>query len=62
MFSQGQLVFAGGFFAVFVVAMMYAYRKDSNLHRIFYKGNYKILIGFILFIIILFLIKIFFKR
>ena len=57
MFSQGQLVFAGGFFVVFVVAMMYAYRKDSNLHRIFYKGNYKILIGFILFIIILFLIK-----
>ena len=42
MFSQGQLVFAGGFFVVFVVAMMYAYRKDSNLHRVFYKGNYKI--------------------
>jgi cytochrome bd-type quinol oxidase subunit 1 len=62
MFSQGQLVFAGFFFVAFVIAMIFAYRKDSNLHRIFYKGNYKILIGFILFIIMLFIIKIFFKR
>jgi cytochrome bd-type quinol oxidase subunit 1 len=62
MFSQGQLVFAGFFFVAFVIAMIFAYRKDSNLHRIFYKGNYKILIGFALFIVILFIIKIFFKR
>ncbi|CAM3981832.1 DUF3976 domain-containing protein [Flavobacterium sinopsychrotolerans] len=62
MFSQGQLVFAGFFFVAFVIAMIFAYRKDSNLHRIFYKGNYKILIGFILFIVMLFIIKIFFKR
>jgi cytochrome bd-type quinol oxidase subunit 1 len=62
MFSQGQLVFAGFFFVAFVIAMIFAYRKDSNLHRIFYKGNYKILIGFVLFIVMLFIIKIFFKR
>lgn len=62
MFSQGQLVFAGCFFVAFVIAMIYAYRKDAELHKTFYKGNYKILIGFILFIVILFLIKIFFKR
>ena len=62
MFSQGQLVFAGCFFVAFIIAMIYAYRKDAKLHKIFYKGNYKILIGFILFIVILFLIKIFFKR
>ena len=62
MFSQGQLIFAGCFFVAFVIAMIFAYRKDSNLHRIFYKGNYKILIGFILFIVMLFIIKIFFKR
>jgi len=62
MFSQGQLVFAGCFFVAFVIAMIYAYRKDAKLHQVFYKGNYKILIGFILFIVILFLIKIFFKR
>ncbi|MBP6549814.1 MAG: hypothetical protein KA782_04830 [Flavobacterium sp.] len=62
MFSQGQLVFAVCFFVAFVIVMIFAYRKDANLHKIFYKGNYKILIGFIVFILILFLIKIYFKR
>lgn len=62
MFSQGQLVFAGLFFVAFVIAMIYAYRKDLMLHKVYYKGNYKILIGFIIFIGILFAIKIFFKR
>lgn len=62
MFSQGQLLFAACFFVAFVIAMIYAYRKDLALHKIYYKGNYKILIGFLLFIGILFMIKIFFKR
>ncbi|WP_338407563.1 hypothetical protein [uncultured Flavobacterium sp.] len=62
MFSQGQLLFAGCFFIAFVIAMIYAYRKDAKLHKTFYKGNYKIIIGFALFILILFLIKTFFKR
>jgi cytochrome bd-type quinol oxidase subunit 1 len=62
MFSQGQLLFAACFFVAFVIAMIFAYRKDASLDQIFYKGNYKILIGFGLFIGLLFLIKIFFKR
>ncbi|WP_367752206.1 hypothetical protein AB3G33_09705 [Flavobacterium sp. WC2421] len=62
MFSQGQLVFAGLFFVAFVIAMIYAYRKDLKLHKVYYKGNYKILIGFLIFIGILFAIKVFFKR
>nr|WP_315143318.1 hypothetical protein [uncultured Flavobacterium sp.] len=62
MFSQGQLLFAACFFVSFVIAMIFAYRKDASLHQIFYKGNYKILIGFGLFIGLLFIIKIFFKR
>ena len=62
MFSQGQLVFAALFFISFVIAMVYSYRKDLRLHEIYYKGNYKVLIGFIVFIGILFFIKIFFKR
>lgn len=62
MFSQGQLLFAGCFFIAFIIAMIYAYRKDAKLHKTFYKDNYKILIGFLLFIGILFMIKIFFKR
>lgn len=62
MFSQGQLVFAGCFFVTFILAAIYSYRKDLALHKIYYKGNYKILLGFILFIGLLFVIKIFFKR
>ncbi|TRX37526.1 hypothetical protein FNW21_12135 [Flavobacterium restrictum] len=62
MFSQGQLIFAACFFVTFVTAMVYAYRKDARLHKIFYKGNYKILIAFLIFIGILFAIKIFFKH
>ncbi|MCC9071163.1 hypothetical protein LNQ49_06095 [Flavobacterium sp. F-65] len=62
MFSQGQLIFALCFFIAFVIAMIFAYRKDVGLHKIFYKGNYKVLLVFIAFIVILFLIKIFFKR
>jgi cytochrome bd-type quinol oxidase subunit 1 len=62
MFSQGQLIFAGCFFVAFVIAAIYAYRKDLKLHKKYYKGNYKILLGFLLFIGILFLIKIYLKR
>lgn len=62
MFSQGQLVFAALFFISFVITMIIAYRKDLKLHQVYYKGNYKILIGFIVFIAILFVIKIYFKH
>lgn len=62
MFSQGQLIFALCFFIAFVIVMIFAYRKDLALHKIFYKDNYKVLIVFLLFIAILFVIKFFFKR
>ncbi len=62
MFTTGQLVFAGVFIVAFILAMFYAYGKDKMLHNQFYKGNYKILLGFFAFIFILFMIKIFFKH
>jgi hypothetical protein len=62
MFSQGQLIFALCFFIAFVIVMIFAYRKDLALHRVFYKGNYKVLLVFLLFIALLFVIKFFFKR
>lgn len=62
MFSQGQLIFACFFVVVFIIAMIYAYGKDKALHQKFYKGNYKILIGFIVFIGLLFVIKVYFKH
>jgi len=62
MFSQGQWIFAGLFLVAFVIASIYVYRKDAILHRKFYKGSYRVLIGFLLFIVVLFIIKFTMKR
>ncbi len=62
MFTQGQWIFAGFFLVSFIIAAVYVYRKDAALHQIFYKGSYKVLIVFLLFIAALFVIKITMKR
>lgn len=62
MFSTGQLVFALLFFIAFVVAMVISYRKDVKIHQKYYSGNFKVLIGFFAFIVLLFVIKIVLKR
>lgn len=62
MFSQGQLIFSLCFLIVFVITMIFSYRKDIKTHKLFYKGNYKILIGFFIFIGLLFIIKTFLKH
>lgn len=62
MFTQGQLIFAGLFLIAFICACIYVYRKDAGLHKMFYKGSYQVLIGFLLFIALLFVIKFTLKR
>ncbi|MUP44226.1 hypothetical protein E0K83_00515 [Gramella sp. BOM4] len=57
MFSTGQLIFAGFFVVAFIIIMIFSYRKDIRLHRKYYKGSLYVLIGFIVFILLLFLIK-----
>ncbi len=57
MFTTGQLIFAAFFFVAFVIAAYFAYGKDKAIHQKMYKGNYKILIGFLIFITLLFVIK-----
>ena len=61
MFTTGQWIFAGLFLVSFIIAAIYAYKGDKVLHAKFYKGSYKVLIVFLLFIVMLFLIKFFFK-
>lgn len=61
MFTEGQLIFAAFFVVAFVAAMIYVYRKDLKLHKKYYKGSYKVLIGFMAFIAILFFIKFYLK-
>ncbi|MDH7444477.1 hypothetical protein [Aquimarina sp. 2201CG14-23] len=57
MFSTGQLIFAGFFVIAFIILMIFSYRKDLKLHRKYYKGSIFILIGFIIFILLLFVLK-----
>jgi len=62
MFSNGQLIFAGLFFVVFVVITIVSYQKDKKLHEKNYKGVKWVGLFFTLFIVILFLIKYFLKN
>lgn len=57
MFSTGQWIFAGCFVVAFIILMIFSYRKDIKLHRKYYKGSLYILIGFILFVLLLFVLK-----
>ena len=57
MFSAGQYIFAALFFIAFVIAMIFTYRKDAKLHKKNYKGSIFILLGFIAFIVFLFILK-----
>jgi len=62
MFTTGQWIFAALFFVAFVIAAYFAYGKDKALHQKVYKGSYKILIGFLLFIAFLFVVKVTMKH
>lgn len=62
MFTQGQMTFAALFVVAFVIAAIFVYRKDKTLHRQHYKGSYRVLIVFLLFIAFLFVMKTFLKR
>ncbi|WP_344930638.1 hypothetical protein [Aquimarina addita] len=57
MFSTGQLIFAVFFVIAFIILMIFSYRKDLKLHRKYYKGSIFILVGFIIFILLLFGLK-----
>lgn len=57
MFTKGQLIFAVLFFVGFVAVTIYSYRKDIKIHQKYYKGSFYILLGFIVFLGILFGIK-----
>lgn len=61
MFSQGQIIFALLFVVFFIILMIIMYRKDLKMHRTYYKGSLWVLLTFILFIALLFVIKIILK-
>ncbi len=62
MFSTGQWIFAAFFLVAFIAVMIYSYRKDLALHKKYYRGSLFVLIGFIVFIALLFVIKEYLKN
>lgn len=57
MFTKGQLIFGVLFLIAFICAMVYAYRKDFQLHKKYYSGSIWVLIAFISFILFIAFIK-----
>ena len=61
MFSTGQIYFAIFFIIAFVITMILVYRKDLKVLKPFYRGTYWVFVGFLVFIGLLFVIKILMK-
>jgi len=57
MFTKGQWIFALLFAILFIISLIYTYRKDLQLHRKYYKGSVWVLIAFIAFILMIVTIK-----
>ncbi len=50
MFSSGQKLFALFFVIVFVAVMIWSYRKDIYMHKIYYKKVWVVALGIIIVI------------
>ena len=57
MFSIGQLIFGICFFIVFVIVVIFSYKSDKNKQPQYFKGSYKVLIGFLIAFSLLVFIK-----
>jgi cbb3-type cytochrome oxidase subunit 3 len=57
MFSIGQLIFGICFFIVFVIVVIFSYKSDKKKQPQYFKGSYKVLIGFLIAFSLLVLIK-----
>ena len=57
MFSFGQLIFGICFFVVFVMIVIFSYKADKKQQPQYFKGSYKILVGFLIAFSLLLLVK-----
>ena len=57
MFSIGQLIFGICFFIVFVIIVIFSYKSDKKKQPQYFKGSYKVLIGFLIAFSLLVFIK-----
>ncbi|MCF6296111.1 MAG: hypothetical protein L3J25_10550 [Flavobacteriaceae bacterium] len=57
MFSKGQIIFGILFAIAFIIILIFAYRKDTKIHKHYYRGTVWVLIGFISFLAMIAAIK-----
>lgn len=55
-FSNGQITFALLFAACFAIVMLWAYKRDKQKHKNYYKGSYKVLAVIVAFFTFIYLI------
>lgn len=55
MFTTGKIIFAGAFFIVFVIVMLWSYKKDKQINKIHFSGASKTLLYIVLVLVLLFL-------
>lgn len=56
MFTSGRIAFLLFFVISFVIALIWAYKKDGALHRIHFSKSYKVLLAILGFITLMFII------
>jgi len=61
MLSTGQIIFAICSSIAFIIILIISYRKDKKLHKKQFKGSIWILVGFIVFVLFLFAVKLYLK-
>ncbi|NOY48583.1 MAG: hypothetical protein GXO84_10415 [Chlorobi bacterium] len=57
MFSKGQIIFGILFAITFVIVLIFAYRKDLEIRKRYYKGSFWVLLAFIAFLLLIVGIK-----
>ena len=56
MFTTGRIVFTLLFLLLFIVAMLFAYRKDAGISKLHFPKSYRLLVIIMLIFSVLFLI------
>ncbi len=57
MFSKGQIIFGILFAITFIIVLIFAYRKDLEIRKRYYKGSFWVLLAFIAFLLLIVGIK-----
>jgi hypothetical protein len=57
MFTEGRIYFTIAFIIVFIIVLIFAYRGDSKVHKVFFSKPYVVLIVVITFVVLFVLAK-----